>query len=113
MRIIEDDRGAAKAISNPIRDALDPTRGAPRRTPTWGGIAPIPLGLLPMTFAFVVCLLVKPSEAALVAALLFARFRLERIRIESERDVAVARIRADSGVAIARLVHAPRGRRPA
>jgi hypothetical protein len=53
-----------------------------------GGITAIRLGLVPMAIACAACLLLFPSGAVLAAGLLVARFRLERIRLECEREMS-------------------------
>jgi hypothetical protein len=97
-----------------VRRSKDPgrhvKRGAPTRAegeqqvaPSAGGIAAIRLGLVPMAIACALCILFVPSGAKLAAGLLLARLRLERIRIECERDVALGRIKGGVDIEIARL----------
>lgn len=77
------------------------------------GIAAIGSGPLPLGLACLASFLLVPSGAALVAGLLLARFRLERIRMECERDIAIARINADADVLIAARAGLPeRPKRP-
>jgi hypothetical protein len=85
------------------------TEHSPHAPSSAGGLTEVRLGLVPMAIACAACLLFLPSSAFLAAGLLLARFRLERVLIESERDVAIARIKGDA--AIARLAPPSNARR--
>jgi hypothetical protein len=102
MGIVENarkDRGSRRKPTGTVGETVE----RPGYLASTQGISAIRLALVPMAIAWVACLLLLPSAAALAAGLLLARLRLERIRVECERDVAIARIKADSEVTIARL----------